>query len=167
MISSVCLKLKISENIFEGSSVPLTIKDALNFLRNSENQNIPKHIKNLFEVIYDKEYTDKYIIDKVNYLWLISEIENEIRNIDKTKSGFDILYNSIVLCLENYNIYKNLGSFRNTMQYKINEVLCKKDIVNRNHRFLYEKSLELQKLHIYDMLVDPSIIKDEFKLPIG
>jgi hypothetical protein len=168
MISSVCLRLKISENLFEGSNIPLTIKDALNFLKNSENQNIPNHIKKLFQFLqHDQEYTDEYIIDKVDYLWLIAEIENEIKQMDETKSVFDLIYNSIILCLENYNIYKKLGMFKNTMQNKINEIIRNKDTVNKKHRFLYEKSLELQKLHIYDALVDPSMIRDEFKIPIG
>lgn len=165
MISSVCLRLKISENLFEGSDIPFTIKDALNFLKNSENQNIPNHIKNLFKFLqYDQEYTDEYIIDKVDYFWLIAEIENQIT---ETKSVYDLFYNSIILCLENYNIYKKLGRFKNTMQNKINEIIRNKDTVNKKHRFLYEKSLELQKLHIYDALVDPSMITDKFKIPIG
>jgi hypothetical protein len=163
------MRLKISENLFEGSSVPLTIKDALDFLRNSKNHNIPKHIKKFFEMFYyqHSEHSDECIINKVEYLWLISEIENELDNVDGSKSKYDIIYNSIILCLENYKTYKNMGSFKITMQNKINDIILYKNIVDDNHRFLYEKSLELQKLHIRDMIVDPSIIYDEFKIPIG
>jgi len=169
MISNVCLKLKISESLFEGSFIPFTIKDALIFLiRNYENLNIPNHIKKLLMVTrLDQEYTDQYIVKKVEYLWLISEIENQITNNDKSKSSFDKVYDSIILCLDNYNIYKNLGSFKNTMQLKINEIISMKEVVKKNHFFLYDKSLELQKLHISDMLVNPRLIKDEFKIPIG
>jgi hypothetical protein len=170
MISNVCLKLKISESLFEGTFIPLTIKEALIFInKNYDNLNIPNHIKKLLMVTcFDKEdYTDQYIIKKVEYLWLISEIENKITSNKKSKSSFDKIYDSIILCLENYNIYKNLGSFKNTMQVKINEIIYMKDIVKKNHLYLYDKSLELQKLHISDMLVNPKLIRDEFKIPIG
>lgn len=171
MISNVCLKLKISESLFEASCVPETIKDALYYLYHIEDiETIPVHIKNLFQAIsfnQHKEYRDEYIIRKVEYLWLVSEIKKEFENVDQTKSKFDVLYKCILLCIEHYKIYKILGSFKNTMQDKINEIIDFKDVVDRNHHLLYKKSLELQDLHIANMLVNSNMIRDEFKLPVG
>lgn len=180
MISDICLILKVQESLFqgeglqgeglqgEGSFIPVTIKEALIYLDNIQN-NVPIHIKNLFKSIclcddcIDK-YDDDYIIKKVEYLWLISEIKKEIDTINDRKSKYDALYNSIVLCLENYETYKKMGGFKKIMQDKINEVIDSKELVKRNHEFLYEKSLELQDRHIYDNLVDTNLIKDKFKI---
>lgn len=52
------------------------------------------------------------------------------------------------------------------MQDKINEIIVFKVVVDRNHSLLYKKSLELQELHIENMLVNSNMIRDEFKLPL-
>ena len=149
----VCNLLRINSTIFDGFLIPETISDALIFFSTEiiDSNNIPYHIKHLQTYVdRNQQVTDEIMIDVSNKNWLIGEIKIQLeRNERKQKLIKDVLTKIFILCIDNFDIYRNITSLTSTLKQKLDEVLDLKTKLNSNSLDLNVilKAEQLKELH--------------------
>lgn len=160
--NEICSLLRIEESIFEGYELPETVEDVFIFFSTeiSDPNNIPFHIKEAQTYIRSNRIQNidenkEVIVDVINKNWFVYHVKCQLDILNKKDNKKDkqhllkvhIASNIFKLCIDNFDIYKDVGdNFIKMCKSKLEEV-SKLEYHTYNYDVIL-KAKQLHKLHV-------------------